>query len=113
MFDTAAAKNQIASITSYAGQPLSLVGTAAVLHAMFEPVDPVKDSQTDYTPSDDEECFVHIAKTEEDKMNVAPTRGQSFYCATSGLYYDITEAHRKGSALTSRYRCRIVQEVTE
>lgn len=110
--DFAALQSQVADNLAYASNyQLQLVGTARTFAAVLESVGP--ESQTvDYTPSDDEECIVHIAKSIELAAGADPQRGQSFYDAATGLYYEIMEAHRKGPHFTSRYRCRIVREYT-
>lgn len=89
-----------------------LSGTAHSFPAIIEHIEGASQQREDWTPSDDEECYLHIEKADEEAVGVDPKRGQSFYHAATGLYYEIIEAKRKGPFLTSRYRCRIVREVT-
>lgn len=92
--------------------PVALSGTAHSFNVLIQEIATASREREDWTPSDDEECYVFIDKDDEAAAGAKPHRGQSFYRAETGLYYEIMETHNKGPYLASRYRCRIVQEIT-
>jgi len=100
----------LTALTEKGAVSLALSGTAHSFNALVEPIESTDQGKEDWTPSDDEEAFVYLAKSEE-ATKTRPTRGQSFYDATAGIYYEIREPRSKGPMLTSRYRCRLTREV--